>query len=143
MNLSDPIISGVIGGALAVALSAALRRWIPKSFRGKSADKLLRDFRTPIRVTNGLSFAGLLSSLALYQWAGFSSHDWRPLSLGFGLMLSTPLAAMPIFALIARRSPTEAIVAYCLSQKMPVAVILVLMVLGLPLLVLAVWNLFT
>lgn len=145
MSFDDvrPIISGLIGGALAVALSAALSGWIPKVFRGKSANTLLREFRTPIKVTNRLSFLGMLSAIVLYRWAEFSSHDWRPLGLGFGLMLSTPLVVLPLSALISKREPSEAVVAYCLSHKLPVGLMLVLLVSGVPLLIFSAWSLLT
>jgi hypothetical protein len=145
MSIDDvrPIISGLVGGALAVALSAALSRRIPKAFRGKSANALLREFRTPIKVANWLCLLGLLSAIVLYRWAEFSSHDWRPLGLGFGLMLSTPLVVLPLSALLTKRAPSEAVVAYCLSQKMPVTLMLVLLVSGIPLLLFSAWSLLT
>lgn len=136
-----PIISGIVGGALAVALSAALSRWIPKAFRGKSANELLREFRTPIKVTNWLSTFGLLSAIVLYGWAGFSSHDWHPVGLGFGLMLSTPLVVLPLSAILYKQSPTDAVVAYCISQKMPIALMLMLLMSGIPLLLFSTWGL--
>lgn len=143
MSIDDvrPIISGIVGGMLAICLSALLSRWIPKAFRQKSADFLLREFRIAIKVTNLLSLLGLLSPIILYRWADFSNHDLRPLGLGFGLMLSTPLVVMPLWAILSSRAPSEAVVAYCISQKLPVTLMLMLLIPGVPLLLFSVWSL--
>jgi hypothetical protein len=143
MSFDDirPILSGLIGGVIAIALGCALSRWMPKSFQGKSADQLLRENRFAIKMANILSLIGIFGALALYQWGDFARNDWRPLALGFGFAFSVPFVSLPLSALVTKRHTSEAFVAYALSKKVPVPVLFTLLSLGIPLLFLAVWSL--
>ena len=97
MSLDDlrPILSGLAGSVVAVWLSHKLARWIPSSLNGKSAELLVRQNRAAIWCANTLSAMGLVGAVALYQWAGFSNNDWRPLGLGFGFAFTAPLLIVP------------------------------------------------
>lgn len=135
-----PILSGLVGGAAAVGLAAYFSGRMPKSFRGKSIERLLEENRFPIKVANTLGLIGILGALAMYQLLDYAHNDWRPLALGFGFAFSAPLVWLPLSAVIASRNPGEALVAYSHSQKTPVQILLPLLALGIPLLVLAIWG---
>jgi hypothetical protein len=136
-----PILSGLIGGALVIALSSSLAKWVPKSFQGKSADQLLLENRSAIRCADILSSIGMLGAFALYQWGGFSWNDWRPLALGFGLTFSAPVIALPLYAIAVRRRAIEVFIAYAQAKKMPLPMLFTLCPLGIPLLLFSMWKL--
>ena len=140
MSLDDlrPILSGLVGGLVAVWLSRRLSRWIPDALHGKSAQLLTAENRLSIWLANAGSALGLLAALSLYQWGGFPDNDWRPLGLGFGFALASPLAVLPLAALSQGRGVKECLVAYAISQGIPVPVIYGLLMLGVPLLAISV-----
>lgn len=106
---------------------------MPAALDGKSAQMLVDENRLAIRIANVLSLLGILGGLALYQVGGFAHNDWRPLALGFGFALTAPLLVLPIVALARRANVRYCMVAYAISQGMPVVIIFGLLVLGLPL----------
>lgn len=135
VNFDDirPVFSGLVGGAIAVWLSNRLSRWMPSALDGKSAQALVDENRSAIRFANFASLFGILGVLVLYQLGGFAHNDWRPLALGLGFAFAAPLLVLPIVALATRTNIRHCMVAYAISQGMPVAVIYGLLVLGLPL----------
>ncbi len=143
MSFDDlrPVLSGIAGGAVAVWLGHRLSRWIPASLNGKTQERLLQEHRIAILVANVLAAAGFLGALSLYQWGGFARNDWRPIGLGFGLALTAPLIAVPAVSWIIGRSVSEGLVSYAVSQRMPIAVIYGLLLLGVPLLFVSIEHL--
>lgn len=135
-----PILSGLIGGMLAVALGRSLSRWLPKSFRAKSSDLLLRENLTAIRVANGLFILGIFGALALYKWAGFAHNDWRPAALGFGFAFSSPLVFLLLSAVNSSRDPREALVAFAIAQKIPLPALAVLFAAGVFVFFVGIWS---
>lgn len=135
MTLDDirPIFSGLAGGAIAVWLCHRLSRWIPSALEGKSAQVLVQENRVAIRIADVASFLGIMGALALYHVGGFAHNDWRPLGLGFGFAFVSPLAVLPIVAMLSRNSVRHCLVAYAVSKGMPVMIIYGLLVLGVPL----------
>lgn len=130
-----PILSGLIGALLAIALSYFLARWVPAIFRGKSAATLAQDYRVAIRLANATFVAGILAALTVHQWLAVPRSDWRPLSIGFGLTLLSPLMTLPIAAFVTHDNAREAFVAYAINQKLPPLVICLICGMGFPLLV--------
>ena len=106
---------------------------MPSALDGKSAQVLVEEHRSAIRISNIASLVGLLGTLALYQVAPFAHNDWRPLALGLGFALAAPLLVLPTVALLRHTSVRHCMAAYAISQGMPVVVIFGLLVLGLPL----------
>ncbi len=141
MNWS-PIISGLLGGVIAVLISAALSRWVLTSANGKSATRLLEENRTAVRASDALVVCGLLGALALYQFGGFARNDWRPLTLGFGLAGVAPLIILPIGAFLAGRPLSDAFYAYSIAKKLPPVFLYAMHSLCIPLLVLGLWGFF-
>jgi len=135
-----PILSGLVGGAVAVWLSSVLAGRMPISFRGKSIDRMAQENRSAIKVVNLLGLVGIFGALALYQFLNFAHNDWRPLALGFGFAFSAPLIWLPLSAVAANRHPAEALIAYAHQQKMPATILLPLLALGLPTLIFAIWG---
>jgi hypothetical protein len=128
-----PILSGLAGAAIAGWISNRLARWIPGALNGKSADALLREHRWPILAANIAFALGLFGGLALYQWGHFARNDLRPVGLGFGFALSAPLLVLPLAAWLANLDVRESLVSYAISQRMPVALIYTVLLLGVPL----------
>ncbi len=114
-----PIVSGVIGGAIATWLTARLARNLPSHYGSRPRESLAKRHRPAIWVANGFFFVGLLSGIALYKWGGFKDTDWRPLLLGFGLASVLPLAALPLVSVVCGRNVKEAFVAFAWGQGSP------------------------
>jgi hypothetical protein len=115
-----PVLSGVVGGAIATWLTARLARNLPSHYGSKPRELLAKRHRPAIWVANALFFVGLLSALALYKWGGFADTDWRPLLLGSGLASVLPLAALPLVSVVCGRSVKEAFVAFAWGQGSPI-----------------------
>jgi hypothetical protein len=137
-----PIFSGLAGGVFALWLSRRLSRWIPTALNGTSAPVLVSEHRTAIRLANTLSIASFVGAIALYQSGVYRNNDWRPLGLGFGLALTGPLILLPIVAMLRRLSVKECLVAYAIDQRMPIPVICGVLIVGVPLLIISLVNIF-
>jgi hypothetical protein len=133
-NELRPLLSGLAGGLVSVALVAWLAKWMPRSFAGKSAESLRGEYRAAVWLSNAAFFSGLLGAIALYQWAGYAKNDWRPLALGAGFALAAPTLVLPVVALLKRGSPAEAFIAFALAQGLPPKLLCAVLALGWPLL---------
>ena len=114
-----PIVSGVIGGAIATWLTARWARNLPSHYGRKSRELLAKQHRPAIWIANTLFFVGLFVGIGLYKWGGFENTDWRPLLIGFGLASVLPLAAIALLSLFGGRNVKEAYVAFALGQGSP------------------------
>lgn len=138
-----PILSGLLGGILAILFCNALSRWVPQICNGKSAETLIRENRVAIWLANALLFAGLLASIAIYQVGFLLNDDWRGGGLGAGGGCIVALAMLPVVALVTGHSPKEAYVAYAISQRTPITLLYGILVLGVVLFATAVASLIT
>jgi hypothetical protein len=125
-----PILSGIVGGLLAIALCTAWARWVPRVCNYKRAETLLRQNRSAIWTVNALFFAGIGFALWLYGSEQMARTDWRGLGLGFGIGCASVFIVLPLFALAGGRNPKEAFVAYAIAQRTPVFVLYSLLVAG-------------
>lgn len=141
MEFSDirPIFSGLIGGAIAVGLTAFWAKWVPTKTNGKSAASLLERYRRTIRIANILLAAGLVAGTASYQFGGFANNDWRPLALCIGGGASAALLALAVIPWLTGGTPREAYAAYAISQKSPMLVLYPLLACGVVLFGIAVY----
>ena len=139
MELAElrPILSGLVGGLVAAALGVWWARWLPRERNGKDPGILKLQYRSAIWLSNAAFLAGIFGAIAMYQWGGFASNDWRPMALGAGVAFCAPLIILPAVAMLRRCSPREAYHAYALSQRVPVVVLYPLLALGIPLVGLA------
>jgi hypothetical protein len=133
----SPVVSGVIGGLVAMGLAWIWSGWLPKGQNGKSAETLKFQYRTEVWLANAATGAGILGALAMYFWGGYASDDWRPIALGFGFAFSAPLAVLPIVASFRGGKANEAFTAYALAQKTPPVLLFPLLALGIPALLFA------
>ena len=125
-----PVVSGLVGGVVAMLLCGAWGRWVPDVCNRKSASVLLRQNRAAIWTVNALFFAGIGLALWFYNTGYFPRTDWRGLGFGFGIGCVSVFLVLPLFALAGGRSPKEAFVAYAIAQKAPMVVLYALLVLG-------------
>ena len=124
-----PVLSGLIGGILAIIFCGALSRWVPRICDDKSATTLIRQNRIAIWVANTLFFGGLVAGIAVYQLGFLPSTDWRGLALGSGGGSLAALAVLPLQAILKGHSPKEAYVAYAIAQKTPIVLVYGILVL--------------
>jgi hypothetical protein len=134
----SPVVSGVIGGLIAMGLAWLWSGWLPKGQNGKSPETLKFQYRREVWLANTATGAGMLGALAMYFWGGHASNDWRPLALGVGFAFSAPLAVLPVVASLRGGKASEAFTAYALAQKTPPMLLFPLMSLGVPALLFAV-----
>jgi membrane-associated HD superfamily phosphohydrolase len=125
-----PILSGLLGGLLAIFFCNALSRWIPQICNGKSAEILIRENRVAIWLANALLFGGLIASIAIIQTGLLLNDDWRSAGLGAGGGCIAALAVLAAMALVTGHSPKEAYVAYAISQRTPMALLYGILVVG-------------
>jgi hypothetical protein len=133
-----PVVSGIIGGLVAMGLAWLWSGWLPKGQNGKSAETLKFQYRIEVWLANAATGAGILGALAMYFWGGYASNDWRPFALGFGFAFSAPLLVLPLVAGVRGGKASEAFTAYALAQKTPPLILFPLLALGIPALLLAV-----
>lgn len=125
-----PILSGIVGGVLGMAICSAWSRWIPQECSRKDRSTLLRQNRAAIWTVNGCFWAGIGLALWFYSSGYFSRTDWRGLGIGFGLGCASVFVVLPLFALVGGRNPREAFVAYAIAQKSPIIVLYTILALG-------------
>jgi len=114
-----PIISGLVGGLVAIGLAKSWERWVPKASGDKPAAYLLDTYRGAIRIANGLLACGGVAALSLYWLGWFDEHQWQPLGLGFGGGSTAALLALAVLPLVWGGAPRDAFVAYAISQRAP------------------------
>ena len=117
-----PIVVAVVATAVSLALGRALSRWLPNEVGGKAPSALLREYRSAIWAANGSVLLGLAIALVMYKLWGFATNDWRPLGLGLGFALAAPIIVLHLSALWSSQDSAEALGAYSLHQKLPIAV---------------------
>ena len=117
-----PIISGLLGATIAIWLTSRWEKSLPRSLAGKSNEELLRQHKVTVLAANILFFAGLAIGLAMYKLGGYLSTDMTPLLVGFGFSGFMPLLALVSVPLLRGQRPIEALYAFSVGQKSPMAV---------------------
>jgi hypothetical protein len=115
-----PILSGLVGGLIAIWLCTALARWLPEVCNGKSVETLVVEHRTAIWCANILLILGLAGAMALFGFKAIESDDWRALGIGLGGGSLAALISLALFGTFKRSPLKEVYVAYAVSQKAPV-----------------------
>ncbi|WP_395009176.1 hypothetical protein [Undibacterium sp.] len=118
-----PILSGLIGGLIAMWLSILLARWLPEVCNGKSVKTLVLEYRYAIWFANFLLALGFVGTLALWMSETIGSDDWRAAGLGIGGGCVAILIGLALFGIVRRSPLKEVYVAYAVSQKTPVFLI--------------------
>ena len=122
MSFSEirPLLSAMIGIAIAGWLKVKWARWVPAMVGTKGREQLLKEHRRSIWVANLLAFVGLFSGLLSFKSGWLNASDWRGLGLGIGLMCLLPLACLAAAnAGGGCAAIKECMVAYAISQKTP------------------------
>ena len=115
-----PIISGLIGAAIAVWFLGKIAKWVPTTCNGKSVAELAQKHRWKLRCANAVGFAALLGGVALYKGGWFASNDWRGIGLSFGAACTLPaLLLIVTSASEGRAAIQEALVSYAVGQDTP------------------------
>jgi uncharacterized protein YacL len=134
INELRPIISGIIGGIVAILIGGFIAHRWPQHLYEKTKEVLIRENRSAIWFANISFFIGLIVAIAMYQWMGFEKNDWRPLCLGFGVALTTPALALSLATFLRGREQHQAFIAYALSQGIPLKLLYLLTAAGFPIL---------
>ena len=77
-----PLISGALGGIIAIWLCSRMAGWVLASRNGKPAGTLLRENRFSIWGANAVLLSGICLGAASYRLGYFDNADWRGLALG-------------------------------------------------------------
>jgi hypothetical protein len=125
-----PIISGLIGGLIAIWLSIVLARWLPKVCNGKSVETLVLEYRYAIWFANSLLALGFVGTLALWMSKTMGNDDWRAAGLGIGGGCVAMLIGLALFGIVRRSPLKEVYVAYAVSQKTPVFLVYGILICG-------------
>lgn len=126
-----PIISGLIGGAIATYFCTKWSKDLPVKYNGKSQEVLLKENRFAIKIANTIFLISLFAGVLVYQIGLFKNNDWRGFGLCFGFALFAPLVCLIAFSFSRGSSRmAEAMLAYSINQKMPVKLLMALLILG-------------
>lgn len=120
-----PILSGLIGAAVATWLARKWKRFLPAADSPSRQAHLLQMYKRTTRCANCLLGAGLLIPLCLYVSGVAANNDWRPLALGMGgagVGIALVMAAAPL--VVRGGKPADAFGAYSIAQKSPVIALL-------------------
>lgn len=126
MSSSDylpSIMSGLLGGLLAIIFCRSLSQWVPRYFRGASTGTLVEKYRSAIRCANIAFFGGWIGGIGIYRFELLPSDDWRGLAIGSGLGAISAVIALHVASRLYCKSPKEIFVAYAVSQSLPPPVI--------------------
>jgi hypothetical protein len=122
IDLIRPLLSGLVGAAIAVWLTSRWEKTLPTSLAGTSNEDLLRQYKLPILIAHILFFTGIAIGLAMYKVGGYADTDMTPLLVGFGFSGFMPILALVAVPLLLRKSPVEALYAFSVGQKTPMRV---------------------
>ncbi|MBD8529008.1 MULTISPECIES: hypothetical protein [unclassified Massilia] len=125
MDLGEfrPILSGLIGGLVALGLTKLWARWIPTASGDKPAAWLLASYRGTLRIANLVLAAGLIGAGASYRIAGFANNDWRPLALGVGGGCTVALLVLALHPRLRHGNARDAFVAFAISSRTPASLL--------------------
>jgi uncharacterized iron-regulated membrane protein len=124
-----PILSGLVGGAIAVGLGMWWQRRQPVALRA-ARQRVFDNHKVEVYLASFLFFAGLMAGLSLHLYAGFKNTDWIPLGLGFGGGLTAAALTLVILPLLAGRSVRQAFIAFAESEQVPPVLIYTVFVAG-------------
>jgi hypothetical protein len=131
MDFQDlrPILSGVIGGAIAIGVGVWWQRRQPEDLR-RARQAIFENHKIAVYLASFLCFAGIVAGLMLYQYAGFKNTDLAPLGLGFGGGLTAATLTLVILPSITGRSVRQAFIAFAESEQVPPVLIYAILGLG-------------
>ena len=111
-----PILSGAVGGAIAIWLGSRWQRRQPQHAQ-LSNDELLHSHRLAVYLASGVFFAGIIAGITMYAFADFAKNDWLPLGLGVGGGCLASLLVLTIVPLVTGQSIRDAYAAFAISEK--------------------------
>ena len=115
-----PILSGLIGAAIALWFLRKISKWVPTTCSGRPISEIMDKHRWKVRGANALGFAALFGGVALYKLDLFASNDWRGLGLAFGAACVLPALFLILTAAFnGREAIREALVSYAVGQGTP------------------------
>ncbi len=114
-----PIVSGLIGGAVATWITSKSHKWLPKTYNSKTQSELLSQNRISRYVAVAVFFGGLFGGVLAYSFGLFKSTDATGLAIFFGIAFGAPLLIIPAIAKVTSRNPWEALAAYAISESLP------------------------
>lgn len=117
----SPVLSGLIGGLIAIWLSWAWERWIAKGYKGRSAEILLSEGRSLCWGAAIIFFGGVIA-IILVPVSVFRNDDWRGLGVITGCTMNLILFWMWLWSCWRGRTFSEAFITFSISQKIPTIV---------------------
>jgi hypothetical protein len=119
-NVIIPILSAIVGTAIAWWLKTKWARWMPVHLGTKDKEHLLKQYGRSIKVAHRLTVLGFCCGAFPYFTGWMNKYDWRGLGLAFGLSCFLPLAYF--VATNAKKGDNairESLIAYAMWQKTP------------------------
>jgi hypothetical protein len=115
-----PILSGLIGAAIAVWFLRKISRWVPTTCNGRPIAEIMHKHRWKVRCANAVGFSALLGGVVLYKLEVFADNDWRGLGLAFGAACVLPALILILTSVHeGREAIREALVSYAVGQDTP------------------------
>lgn len=126
-----PIITGLIGGLLSLWLMRRWARHVPETYKEKSAEQLLSEYRPRIVVAKALFIGIIVFGIYLFKAGHMPSTSWKHLFLVVGVAILAPLAAL-LFPAIGKgwRQTAEAVAAFAIAERTPLPVLVISIVVG-------------
>jgi len=123
-----PIISGLIGAAIAGWFAVRWTKRLPHANNRSTQRKLTKNQKGVVRAANIGAGIGIATGLIFYFGGFMDDRDWRGLGLAMGLMALLPMLVIIIGNFTGgSRQIREGFAAYALAQKTPSAILFPLM----------------
>ena len=114
-----PVISGMIGGVIAVWFGSYMSRKLPRSWSGITTEALVVKHKVVIYLSNAAVILGIFFGLFLYFQGYFDKNDWRGMGIGLGVSCLGLIFILLTWSIIRGYRITELFFAYGAAQKMP------------------------
>jgi hypothetical protein len=127
-----PVLSGLIGAAIAVWALRKVAKWVPTTCGGRPISEVTYKHRWKVRSANTVGFAALLGGVALYKFDVFPNNDWHGLGLAFGAACMLPALILTVTSILEGPDAIrESFVAYAVGQDTPPALLNGIMAAGI------------
>jgi nitrate reductase gamma subunit len=117
-----PILSGVVGGIIAMVVGAWWKRSQPSEVRW-ARQAMLQAYKGTVYLASFFVFAGIIAALLLYVYGDFEKSDLVPGALGFGGGCCAAILTLVVFPLASGRNIRHAFIAFTQSEQAPASLV--------------------
>ena len=126
-----PVLSGLIGGLIAMWFCSKLSKFIPEVYNSKKREDIVKENKTRVTMANTLFLVSVFGGLALFKYGYFAQSDWYGFALMAGFAFTSPAIFLVLSTIgINKQRVAEAFFAYSVNQNLPLAILYPFFVIG-------------